>query len=506
MKKKLSTLIFSLKKEEIRSLKIYMSRIESPNQASAGKKTEALFNAIRYEGIDEYDEKLLVLLSIDNKNSLYQIKNRLIDEIEQSLLLQYRHSDERSKIQNYVNLAKIFLQKTKYKTTFQYLKKAEKLAAKSQNYPQLCIIYEQIIELSNIYRELKPQVYVEKWQMSAESYEKWRNYQCNIATINNRLIHSNFSKKDVLINEILETTIQSLKTELKEPTSPRLELGLFDCTKSVLLQNKEFESLELYLISNYNRFKKDGFYHQNNHSKKITAITWIINTLIKNKKLTKAASYLPEFLTAIEAYNKQFYESHIWLYHQSQVVIYSFNNQQDKAIDLLMDLSKEKDKMNIPLYTIFIYLNLCVINFSKGNLDLSIKYLSQLINEGDFKKYNINWQVNILIVDLILHFEKKDFMYCQYKIKSLKKTYRSYLKTDAYKRAYDFINLLFMLCQKKESFQNVNIQNKVKLFIQNSPPFEPAANEAINYTVWLQAKLENNDYYELILQKMINQS
>ena len=77
MKYQLTHLVHSLNKEEIRNFKLFTSKYKS----TGTKALVQLFDIIRKEKIDEYDDKIVdVILPDSTKNNYYRLKNRLIQE------------------------------------------------------------------------------------------------------------------------------------------------------------------------------------------------------------------------------------------------------------------------------------------------------------------------------------------------------------------------------------------------------------------------------------------
>lgn len=125
--RKLNKVIESLNKQEARNFKIYANRIKVENRS---KKIVTLFDAFKAKKFPSeagIHENLFPEL---NKNAFYRLKNRLLDEIDQSLLLLYSDIDEKTAIYKLLILAKISYHKNDYQSTFDLLMEAEKKSSK----------------------------------------------------------------------------------------------------------------------------------------------------------------------------------------------------------------------------------------------------------------------------------------------------------------------------------------------------------------------------------------
>jgi len=88
----LTKLIRNLKPEEIRGFRLQENRYNFKKQ---DKKLTLLFDAIKKENCDEYDDKLMLeLFPNGNKNAYYRLKNLLAGRIEDSLVYLHRDKNE----------------------------------------------------------------------------------------------------------------------------------------------------------------------------------------------------------------------------------------------------------------------------------------------------------------------------------------------------------------------------------------------------------------------------
>ena len=122
----LSDIIHHLDKEEIRSYKLFASRVQFEN--SDGKITK-LFDLVKDKKHDEDDPELVKHLFGDyNHNAHYRLKNRLAEDVQRSLIMHHYNLDGKIKTINQILLARIYSYKGGFKQSFNFLKRAEKKA------------------------------------------------------------------------------------------------------------------------------------------------------------------------------------------------------------------------------------------------------------------------------------------------------------------------------------------------------------------------------------------
>ena len=117
----LQEVILSLSKEESRFFKLYAGRTNIKDE----RKDLVLFDFIKKsDSIDE--DKIAAKLYGENKNAFYRLKNRLLTDLNKSLLLQHLNYEEDLSILQNLLLSRIFRQKQKNNVAEVYLKKQKK--------------------------------------------------------------------------------------------------------------------------------------------------------------------------------------------------------------------------------------------------------------------------------------------------------------------------------------------------------------------------------------------
>ena len=380
------------------------------------------------------------------------------------------------------------------------MEKAEKEAIKGEYFGLLHLIYDHIIELSLQNHHINAEKYVKKRKANDEKYQVSQQLNSVLAIINNRLFASNFSGKDESIVEQLKKIIKKWEFTECYQNSVKIQFQIHSCVRDTLLQKKDFEVLENYLIESLANFEQKKLFNKANFQRKIVILSWIINTLTKNKKFEMALQYAESLHQSLLAFDSLFYDKYICIYYQSQIINYSFLNKNKQVVDLLLKLKNNEKLQKQSFYHLFVYLNLATTYYSMKQLENALENLNEIVNTDIYNSLSINWKVNLLIVEIIFLLEKEEFNFAFYKINSLKRNLRKELKKEAYNREKQFISILQSIAQIPAAFRDTKTLKKINDFIEKSPPFELGSNEAINYCIWLQSKLKRRDYYELILE------
>ena len=209
-------IINSLDKEEIRFYKLFAGRTNSVDI----RKDTLLFDFIK-QNREEYDEQIISEeLYKDNKNSFYQLKNRLYKDLNKSMMLQHMGKEKDIFILHFVLLSRIYKRKGKVELSFHYLKKAEKEAENIEAYELLSIIYSEILTLSYDMISVNVEEYIEKKRANNEQLNWDQEIDLLLAAVLYKIkTAQNFSKNDESVNEILQKTLDNFSKNKKIPKS-----------------------------------------------------------------------------------------------------------------------------------------------------------------------------------------------------------------------------------------------------------------------------------------------
>ncbi|MEZ4887653.1 MAG: hypothetical protein R3E32_23165 [Chitinophagales bacterium] len=494
----LTELINSLNKEELRNFKIYATRT---HQSEEGKKIIDLFEGIQNDQMDEFGDDLIAeLYPNGNKNAYYRLKNRLVEDIEHSLLMLNRKKYERFKIFNWLQLARIFSYKSDYEKAFFYLKKAEKLAIKEVTFDLLNIIYDEIIGLCGVYYTIDPQKYLERKQKNRVKQDATQKAEILMATIGYKLRKTNFAHNDNAVIDKLNQIIAELSVAEEYLDDHNIQRQIHICVKNVLLQKRDFVALEQYLIQSLHDFEEKKLFV--NAAQKILMLSWIVNVSTKNKKFEQSLQYAEQLHKLIMDDNRAYYDKYIWLYHQSLIINYSFLGRNREVIDLLEEVEHNpKLKGNI-FYDVFVYLNLAASYYCEKQVDKALGNLAMVLATDLYKTLADNLQLNVSILELILRIETHDFEYVAHRLRDIKRRFSKELKQTAYQREKQFLQILQDVAFKAEPFRSKKVQTKIQEFLTLYKDIELGSNETINYVLWLQSKLQKRDYYDLVLESV----
>ena len=480
----LQEVILSLNKEECRFFKLYAGRINVKDE----RKDLLLFDFIKKsDSIDE--DRVAAKLYGENKNAFYRLKNRLLTDLNKSLLLQHlSHEEDLSILQNLL-LSRVFRQKQKNKVAEVYLKKAEKKAEQIEAYELLSLIYNELIKLSHDMISIDVEDYIEKKKTNNERLRRIHEIDDVLAAVMFRIRSAqNFSGKNAAIINLLEKTVKEYTQTENLEISDKLRIKIYQAVSRVLLQKHDYVALEEYLLHMLDVFIKKKVFNKSTHDIKLQMHTYLVNSLFKNKKLEESLEYTEKLNVAMNEYGGFLRDKFLFYYYNSLVINYSVLDKE-KAIDILEEAKRNDYIKQLPTYTVFIYLNLCLLLFDTGKIKQSAKHLSRLCLHEDFLKIGRSFQAKIMMAEVIIRYELGDFDLLEKRIKQIKKDYTDLFAKEQFSREVLLMDVVSELVYTPSIKSNQELTEKITQLIDSMNADDADDADVINYHSWAKSKL-----------------
>lgn len=480
---KLYDIIELLNKEESRNLKIFLSR----TNAHDARKDIALFDYVR-KNLGSIDENQLINKLYHNtidKNSFYRLKNRLLNDINKSLSLLNYDKNEYTVVINLISLAKIFITKADYKIAYGYLTQAEQKAIKNEFFDLLDLIYSDLIKLSHESVEFNPISYIEKRRKNHKTLHVLQEIDDLLAALVHRIkISQNYSTQNYQFTEVLKNTVADFIDNEDVKKSPTLQFKIYHSISRILLQQRDFVSLEDYLKLTYSDFLKRDLFNKTNHDTKLQLLTYLINSLFKNNKIDESLEVTKTLYDTMGEYENLLFDKYLFYYYNSLVINYQVSDKT-KAIEVLLEAKTKKEIQQLPFYTIFVYLNLAVLYFDTKDFKNARKNLATLKISDNFKDMDVVFRFKVNIVELLTFYEFGDIDLFDYQLNLIRKEFKEILEKEVYEREKTFIKIV----AKMEVLTKKELQQKVNEFIQLPTSSESSENDIVDYNEWLKSKL-----------------
>lgn len=481
----LTLLVAAMTKEEVRHLKLYLSRIQTTND----RKDEQLFDYVRSKGSD-YDEAKIhkKLYGKGDKNAFYRLRGRLQDVICQNLASLHVGKNDRNKLLLYFSVYHIFFDKGNFELAFSYLLKAERLALKAENLEMLDLIYANCIKISSELPAMNPEAYIEKRRANAEQLNKLREMDQILAAVVYRLkLTQAKGREDVDTIKLLDSITRKYSADKSLEQSKNFQTKIYRAVSHILLQRHSYVELERFMVSIYRKFNKAKWFDKSNHDTKLQMLTFLVNSFSRNRKTEKSLQYAEELGREIESYNRLHYQKFVFYYYNARVINYS-ETAPAKALDALKELEDVMKGKSNAYYEMFIHLNRGILFFKTKKYNDAIRSFVKYYTNEYYKKSDNLFKLRVAIAELMMHVESKDIASIKIRLEQIRKQFKLELEqTDAYaeKQLYGWVNLL---SKNNLSYKNDKVQSELERLRRDKKMRVHEDSQLISYEGWLKTK------------------
>ena len=482
----LNRVVGDMNKEQVRFFKLYLS-----NDASRDDRLDVqLFDYMRRSG-ENYDEAKIVrkLYPHGSKNSFYRLRNRLLSDVNKSLLLQHMEEDDSLHTLYLLSLEKYHLSRNNFKVALFFLKKAESEARVAENYELLDIIYGDFIRLSNDMPDLNPEHYIGLRKANQHHIKQLRAIDDVLAVVSRKMkLTQNFSSDANPVLSLLQKAIRQYSTDKDLSKSPKLRFRIYHSVTQILLQRRDYATLEQYLLSTWKEFNQEKLFTRNYHDTKLQMLVYLINTLFKNEKLKESLKFTEKLRSCMDEFQGIHFDKYLFYYYNSLVINYS-RVDRNKAIETLSEMKAIEKIRSVAYYEFFIYLNLAVCYFDLKDFHQSIRHFNKLFILDGFAATDRALQFKISIAELMVRYELKNFDVLEQKLKLIRKDYKDFIKRRSSSREALMISILSCLIEKESLRSEKSLLSQARQLIINPAKKESGDADILNYASWLRDKI-----------------
>lgn len=482
----LNRVVESMNKEQVRYFKLFLAK----SHDREGRLDIRLFDYMRKSG-DKYVEKKIVkqLYPDSNKNSFYRLRNRLLTDLNKSLMIQHFDDDATIYPLYLLALEKYYFSKNNVKIALYFLKKAEQQSLKTENFELLDIIYGDFIRLSHDLPSLNPEHYIQLRLKNHESIRQLRAIDDILAVVSHRMkVTQNFSSDENPVLPLLQKILKQYSADKELSRSPKLRFRIYHAVTQTLLQKRNYDALEEFLLNTWREFNNEKLFNRHNHDSKLQMLVFIINTLFKNGNSKESLKFTEKLFSGMQDFQKLHYDKYLFYYYNSLVINFS-RTDRSKAIGILNEMKLNEKILSNPLYEMFIYLNLAVCFFDKDDFHQSIRHLVKLYTLQGYDDADDSLKFKIAIAELMIRYELKDFDVLERKLKSIKKDFREYFSRSSNAREVLMVSIISKLIESDSIRREKSLYNQAKVLILNPAKKEAADADVLNYRNWLMEKV-----------------
>jgi len=407
----LKTILEHLEPEDIRCYTVWTKRTRSD-------KERLDLELVTYIKKNKTEDEFIREYYANNRNAYYRLKNKVVEDIGKSLVIQYWNKDEWIKLVNLVCIARLYHQKQLFNLSLHQLEKAEKLAFQLEDPQLIDWVLTEIIRMGSYLNIKQLTNSIAKRNENRKLLFKLHQIDDITALLENRIrTTQNLTNKDQSVIDWVNNYIDSLEDiqdDIKKSRTLRFKIAKI--IVRVLVQEKKYADLENYLKENIDYLKSSGFFTQSNYKEFLELMIYLLNAMYYNKKYQECLTYSAHFLNALEQFDRLYYSNYIFYYYNNLINIYS-------AIDPLKALAtideyEKKEKVNKDSYNYFyILIQRMMLKYQLNNLTNALKTITKIKVHPFYEKIDRELQIKLYVSELMLNCEDDEM----FKVKNLLK-------------------------------------------------------------------------------------
>jgi hypothetical protein len=483
----LSELIKSLNKEELRFYKLYSQRYSSGKDSLGGR----LLDLIRKDSNEGDDESIFRKLYGDqgDKNTYYRLKNRLQEDLCDTLTLLHFGKQETNDIHRLICVHNILLQKDKFELAYYFLRKAEKKAQLNNNFELLDLIYTNAVKLSNEIIAINPEEYVVKQTENALQLNRMRQMDQVLAVLNYRIkVTQNFQKGNEPLLKLVDKTVKDFAKDKTINDNRAFQIKIYRAISQAMVQKLRFKELETYLLKTYSDFHQKKWFDKETHDTHLQILVYICNALFKNGKFEESIGYAKILGDEINNYGKLLYDKYVFFYYNNLLLAY-LNIDSHKALSVLNEFEQIVSKGSNSYYDQFINLNRAVLHFQMKKYSDAVRSITKLYVNDHYKRTDRNFKLKIEISEVIMQYESGDNETVDRRVKQIKKAYKDLIKDSAYSNDKAILEVLQLMSKSETKKFNAKLEQKIKNTVRHISTENQQTTHVIDYLKWLAPKV-----------------
>lgn len=500
----LERIIENLTSDEVRRFKILSNRFKADEE----KKVLILFDAIRAGNFKDIEEEVIHQLygssNARAKNNYYRLRNKLMSNLEKSLLFYHFNYKNTIESYSYLQLATLFKERGIYREAYHYLKKAEKVATAYDQFNILEVIYDEMVHLASRDVDVDIQAVLSARKENLRKLEIQRSSSEVLGVILQQIRKLNFTrgKQSDSVIEMLEKTKSQLEEHADIFNSASGKESIYKAVSTILLKQGAYRDLISYINKTQKEFEEGKLFDRNNHSTRILMRIWRINSLAKLLELKQVREQLELLLKELKMFSKQNFNEYIVYYYRSKILNETFLGHLDEASQAVDEAGKCKPIAQNPINQLYLLISQADLYFNQELYAQAFDALRQILEHKKFSTLDEGVQFYLHIFELVNSYEAKNFGYTEDRHKSFKKKFKKMLKDEYYAKAAKFVDLLMRLNTAAIDQKRVNLKSAYKNFIKEFPESEIGDTTAIMYEVYLRSKVEEKTYFEAFREEV----
>ncbi|MFN6946346.1 MAG: hypothetical protein ACK4ND_15465 [Cytophagaceae bacterium] len=495
----LKEIIECLEEQEKKEFRIFVNRY----RRRSSRVDLKLFNLYCKEESLKRESLIKNLYGSSFKIEAYHgTRKRLIRTLVEFIPLQLKQINTESErsIENLLFVTSYLFEHQKNAVAWNFLKQAEELAKKTENYNLLNSIYSMQIQNYEMDSAGDLKQLIETKELCQQKALEDDNANIAYQIIRFELEKAKREGIEINLDKISQHVLEEYHFDTNVLSRPKLLHNLIAITRSARLSRKEFFMFEPYIEQKYLDVEAKNLFNEFNHHYKVNMLYMLAHVKYRNKKFNETIDYLNRLFENLCHYSRsqfnRFYPKYVLLL--AAVKAYSGENLE-AAVLLENLLNDKKIKLDHPVY-LNACLNLVTYYFQMEEYNKAIKMFLN-IGHSDNRLTKImgrEWVMKKSLAEILIQFELGNSEIVDQRIKSACKTFNDIFHRPVYKRVETYLLLVKALNNNPSIASTAEFRKRVEDAFEYVS-MEEEDLQATTAFCWIKAKIQNKKYYDVLV-------
>ncbi|MCG8581634.1 MAG: hypothetical protein MI866_17040 [Bacteroidales bacterium] len=469
------------------------------------RKDLELFWLFYNEGALDKASVLKRLYPDGNKVAYHALRKKLLRHVTDFIFskqLRDEYTTE-TQVSAYVGLARYLSEHNIDSLAWKYLRKAEQMAVKTEQYAMANQIARQQLEmpLHQLKQDIDPILQRKKiyLQLAIEDDRADTAY---------KIIHYHLqqSKRNVDATDI-QTVIEQILAEYELIGSvsrrPSMVYRLMSIARSAAKSSKSYYGFEPLLLRYYKNIDLGDTPSDNDKLYMARLQYMIAHTLFRNKKFKQAHEYISLLREQLRVVSKTEYTRLLPRFTQLYCALRFFSGHINEAIRMVDAAFMQKLRLK-PEEVLNLKLNKAIYHFYNEEYKVALQELLSIEHSNAWcaKIAGIEWVVKKDLLDLFIQYELGNLDIAANKIRAMQRHKYSSGKLPQMERVLVFLNLINQMVDDPSIAQTKEFYD----LVENSFDWIPIEQEDLHasvYYAWMKSKIVNQKPYAVLLDLIL---
>ena len=392
--------------------------------------------------------------------------------------------------------SRTFFQHQQISIAFKTLSKAEYMAETHSLYSALNEIYQIQLAHAHLNESLDFHEILKKFKSN-------KNYMLEEEKLNlfYAAIQDELSRKNPVLSDIIERNLDTYDISVSKNLSYQSLFKILQISNQVANITRNYFDILNFIEQARKQIDVSERAHQEDLYEHIQILYYLSNTYFRIKKFDESERSLRAMYHYMQLQNHKYFNVFYCQYILIENLLNIYTGHLEEAIQNLQNIDLNKFKHEIE-HVHDLKLTLVVGLFLNEQFNDALKIYRDFFHSDNWyaKKVGLIWVIKKNLLEILLLIELDYIDLVESRLKSFRKKHSAHLIEHGEKRILDFVNLIALYYNNKQSIHSKEFEKKSNAVLKIDNNEEDIF--AISFYAWLMAKTNSENTYTTCLEYM----